>query len=467
MLLSRNALFVEDFPEKERHLLFHTRTQAQLVISEELRQILKKLPKEPESAEAEEALGQLQEMGFLVPDYAYEDCLLEGWFGDMQRAGSESRAIVLTTYDCNFACSYCVERGIRSSAAMDSFTAREVVSYLGRQIENRRPERLFITFYGGEPLLNLPILRKLAKELQELCWSTDLPFAFGITTNGSLLSRKVVRELAAYGLKGVKITLDGDRENHDRCRVFRDGRGSFDGIMRNILSIVDLIDVDIGGNFLPRSRESFIRLLDYLLESGLAEKLHQVSFKPVIPDTGIGGSEASGGLLRMGDEPADAPCIDMGCVFSDPEVMENMVALRRASLERGFAVDPGIGIHLCTAAMGGGSVVIDPQGALYSCPAFVGREELRIGHVEDPKQNGGSSLGLWKRCRECVFVPLCGDGCLYASYLRFGDMKRLNCQRDFMEYVVRENLKLNYRFFTALRDGDRDRARHRIPMARG
>jgi uncharacterized protein len=226
--------------------------------------------------------------------------------------------------------------------------------------------------------------------------------------------------------------------------------------MKNILSIADLTDVDIGGNFIAGRCGSFVKLLDHLQNLGLEKKLHQVGFKPVIRDHRNSPPDADGPMSRRdhGTAQGETPCVDAGCVFSEREVRQSMVGLRRAALERGFPVEPGIGIHLCTATMGDRSIVVDPKGSLYSCPAFVGREEFRVGHVEDPSHNVRSTNGLWKRCRECVFVPLCGDGCHYASYLRFGDMNRLNCQREFMEYVVRENLKLNYVYSSSMLNSD-------------
>jgi uncharacterized protein len=432
MRLSLNTIFVDDFPKEGQCIVYQTRTQAQVVVDRELKNILDELPTPPQKEEAREALLQLEKMGLVIDNGADEKQILEEWFEALKGDRSELKATILTTYDCNFACPYCVEEGVKAPVSMDRQTALQTVEYLRKQLETHSPEKLFVTFYGGEPLMNMAALRLLARQIGDLARKKGVPFVFGMTTNGSLLTRRVVKELAGYGLKGAKITLDGTREFHDRTRPFKTGKGSFDVILKNILDVIDLIDIDVGGNFNQANLGSFISLLDHLKSLGLAGRLHRVSFKPISPNTY--------------SQPEGSSCSDLGCVFSDPTIMKGIIDLRRATLERGFRADPGLGINICSMVMNNLSMVIDPLGRIYRCPAFVGREGFVVGDIDHPGEEDFTSLDLWKRCIECPYVPLCGDGCIYAAYLRFGDVSRLNCQREFMEFMVRENLKLNYKF---------------------
>ena len=89
---------------------------------------------------------------------------------------------------------------------------------------------------------------------------------------------------------------------------------------------------------------------------------------------------------------------------------------------------------------------IDPLGKIYKCPALVGREQFAVGDIDTGETRHAVPDGLWQRCCDCVYLPLCGVGCLYAAYVRFGDPLALNCQKDYLDTVVRENLKLNYLF---------------------
>ncbi len=431
MKLSRNTLFIEDFPDPGEFLTFNTRTQAQVVIDEKLKRVLDTLPGNNHDQPTLEALGALERMGILIEDSKDEKRLIEEWFQTIKTDSSEIDATVLTTYDCNFACPYCIEEGVRNRVYMDKSTAERTVSYITGRVDSASPKRLSVNFYGGEPLLNPKAIRIVARGLKKLTEERELPFSFSITTNGALLTPEIVKELKEYGLKSVKITLDGTAEFHNRKRPFKNGRGSFDIIIENLLAVVADIEVDVGGNFDRENLASIYKLLDYLGALGLTDKLRSVEFKPI--------------FLNHQDREKVPHGSDLGCVFFEPAVMASMIDLKKAALDRDFKVNTGLGINLCSMVMSGSVFIIDPVGKLYRCPGFVGHEEYVVGNIDQPGQEDFSARDLWKRCSDCVYVPLCGDGCLYAAYIRYGDINHLNCQKSYMDYMVKEQLKLNYR----------------------
>ncbi len=431
MTQSKYTLFVEDFPQQGQHLFFNTRTQALIAVDEELKACVQGLPSLCIGKRTADALATLVKMGFVVQNEAEDSRCIEDYFRDLKSNGSLVQATVLTTYACNFACPYCVEEGVKAAIHMDEETAGRCVSYICERVQEHRPERLFVTFYGGEPLLNIKAIRIVAGGLNQYCKVHSLPFSFGITTNGALLTPEVVDELKTYGLKGVKVTIDGFREQHNRKRPFANGKGSFDIIVENVYQAVEKIDVDVGGNFDEENIESFAPLLDYLKERGLDKKLHAVRFKPIsgIPQDreGIAGS------------------MEMDCVYSEPSTAKHMLWLRRLALEKGFRTDPGVGVNACSMTANSAIFTIDPLGKIFKCPALVGHSEFEAGSIttgENPAD--GTAEDLWKRCLDCRYLPLCGEGCQLGAYLRFGDRYRLNCQKEYVEYMVRENLKLNY-----------------------
>ena len=104
----------------------------------------------------------------------------------------------------------------------------------------------------------------------------------GIITNGLLLTEELVDRLLPYGLNYVKITLDGDRDTHNRMRPLRGGQGTFDRIIENIRKVAGKVRIAVGGNFDAESVESFPALLDFLKEQDFSDKLVKVAFKPII-----------------------------------------------------------------------------------------------------------------------------------------------------------------------------------------
>ena len=78
-----------------------------------------------------------------------------------------------------------------------------------------------------------------------------------VITNGLLLTPEVVDRLLPFGLNGVKITLDGDRDTHNRMRPLRGGQGTFDKIIANVRQVADKCRISIGGNFDESSVDSY------------------------------------------------------------------------------------------------------------------------------------------------------------------------------------------------------------------
>src|SRR5258705_715640 len=144
------------------------------------------------------------------------------------------------------------------------------------------PETFVLTFFGGEPFLNLPVMYHLAERCAALAEKRGVRQLINIITNGLLLTREVVDRLNPYGLNGIKITLDGDRDTHNRMRPLRGKQGTFDRIIENVRQVADLVPITIGGNFDESSVDSYPDLLDFLKEQEFSDKIAKINFKPII-----------------------------------------------------------------------------------------------------------------------------------------------------------------------------------------
>jgi radical SAM protein with 4Fe4S-binding SPASM domain len=90
------------------------------------------------------------------------------------------------------------------------------------------------------------------------------------------------------------------------------------------------------------------------------------------------------------------------------------------------------------------SFIIDPGGRLYRCGGLAGRTEFSFGTIGGSENDPYMGRELWRRCAACAYAPLCGDGCPFGAFVRWGDPLRLNCGKESLEHLVRENLKLSY-----------------------
>jgi uncharacterized protein len=87
-----------------------------------------------------------------------------------------------------------------------------------------------ISFYGGEPLLNLDLIKRTIAHAEAIIAKN---VQFNMTTNGTLLTPAVCNYLREKKIR-LTISLDGPRNIHDRNRVDKNGQGSFDTVMKNL-----------------------------------------------------------------------------------------------------------------------------------------------------------------------------------------------------------------------------------------
>ena len=153
-----------------------------------------------------------------------------------ERLKNLRQLILNLTEKCNLRCRYCVYSGsyyyerTHSDKMMPWDVARRAIDYF---LENATKEkRPFITFYGGEPMLNPEVLRKSVLYAKER--RPDVRFNF--TTNGVYLPDDML-DFLVQNRVFFSVSLDGPQEIHDRYRVKANGEGTFRDVVRTLRRI--------------------------------------------------------------------------------------------------------------------------------------------------------------------------------------------------------------------------------------
>jgi uncharacterized protein len=135
---------------------------------------------------------------------------------------------------CNLACRYCyyLDKGPKEREAVPSRMPEALLeSYIAQHIAASPDEIVRFSWHGGEPtVLGLSYFRRIV-EIERRLRPQGRTIANGLQTNGTLLDDEWGRFLAAEGFS-VGLSLDGPRAIHDRHRLTRDGRPSFDDAVR-------------------------------------------------------------------------------------------------------------------------------------------------------------------------------------------------------------------------------------------
>lgn len=142
------------------------------------------------------------------------------------------------TEKCNLRCKYCIygdsHNDYRSFGHehMTFDVAKKAIDFT----YNRVDERFYIAFYGGEPLLNLELIKQCVDYAEGLAKDKDLRFS--MTTNAVLITEDIANYFADHNFS-ITVSLDGPEEVHDENRVFEDGTGSFKYALRGLKFLVD------------------------------------------------------------------------------------------------------------------------------------------------------------------------------------------------------------------------------------
>ncbi len=456
--------------------LMNTFTDAQLVVSSDVAALLDRLGASADAAltggstsESSEddglstfsvkersTLAQLTDHGFVVKDRATERRALEQFFVDHHENTEELHLTVLTTLQCNFACDYCLQgdhgEWNKSVNKMSLATAHKVGDWLAERLDTVKPKKLALTFFGGEPLLNLEVLYLIAERAWEATQDRGTEMEIHVITNGLLLTPEVAERLKPLGLGSFKVTLDGDRESHDRMRPLRGGQGTFDRIIENIRQVAPLCNISIGGNFDEQSVDSYPALLDFLKEQSFADSLVKVAFKPIIatepvaqsngliPLTAVdaSGKALGGGCMTAAGAGSGSPCDT--CHFLD----EKMSFLREETKKRDFPTLDGVHMGPCEIHAKH-AYTVGTDGSLFACPGFATELGESVGHIESDRQDEGlrpqaalrfEELRPWDTCGDCSFIPVCAGGCSVAAHNELGNMNEKSCHKTSFESAM-------------------------------
>jgi uncharacterized protein len=443
-------------PDRGEVFLMNTLTDAQLVVSPDVVELMNRSTGQLQDLPEDEshALDLLCENGFLVENRAADRRALDEYLDDVRNDTSELNVTLLTTLQCNFACDYCFQGDHgdynRRAEKMTLDTAHVAIEWMCRELD-RRPGKLVLTFFGGEPLLNLPVMYEVAERMWAAAGERQVPMFVNIITNGLLLTPDVVDRMAPLGLNGIKITLDGDRETHNRMRPLRGGQGTFDRIVDNIRKVAGRCRISIGGNFDETSVDSYPALLEFLKEQEFADKLAKVFFKPivrsepvaprgVIPlipvNSAAGKDKLNGTCMTSVGSGAGAACDS--CHLLD----DKLTAVREETRRLGFPTHDGVHNGPCHVHKQHAHT-IGPDGSLYPCPGFTGQLALSTGHISEPPDSRRDTargmfdrLAPWKTCGDCAFIPVCAGGCVAASHSQLGDMNLPTCHKRSFESAV-------------------------------
>ncbi len=324
-------------------------------------------------------------------------------------------------HTCNLNCSYCFAsqgkyQGER--AVMSYEVGKRALDFL---IENSGTRRnLEVDFFGGEPLMNFDVVKRLVAYAREVEKEHGKNFRFTLTTNGVLIDDDVI-DFANREMSNVVLSLDGRKEIHDRFRVDYAGNGSWEKIVPKFQKLVKARD---GKNYYMRgtfthANPDFLEDIKKMLELGFTE----LSMEPVVCAAGDPSeltAEDRELVMKQYEELAELmlECDDAGKPFT---FYHYMIDLKGG---------PCIYKRISGCGSGTEYMAVTPWGDLYPCHQFVGDEKFLLGNIWDgvsntEMQNEFESCNVYarKECRDCWAKLYCSGGCAANAYHATGSVR--------------------------------------------
>ncbi len=153
--------------------------------------------------------------------------------------------ILFPTEQCNFRCVYCYEDF--EIGKMPEWLVQATKQLIRRKIPSLKS--LSLSWFGGEPLLAKDIIYDISSMTLKLAKEHGCKLYGDLTTNGLLLDVKTLERLISLKQNRFQISIDGDQEFHDKTRLTKSGRGTFDKIWARL---IDASNTDLEFNITLR-----------------------------------------------------------------------------------------------------------------------------------------------------------------------------------------------------------------------
>lgn len=146
---------------------------------------------------------------------------------------SELEITIMASTNCNFNCRYCYES--YAPMTIDEKFVAIFLKFIRKSIYNYAG--IYVNWFGGEPLLASANVVKISNELRRICKDKKKPFVASITTNGYFLTVELFEALIKANVRYFQITVDGNKKWHDYYRPLKNGNGTYDIVVNNLLKI--------------------------------------------------------------------------------------------------------------------------------------------------------------------------------------------------------------------------------------
>lgn len=302
---------------------------------------------------------------------------------------------ICPTLDCNFNCPYCFEKHRQGKMSLE--VQEDIINFINKVNSKNKLKKLNITWFGGEPLLNIEIIESLSQKIISFSEKNNIQYFSNIITNGYLLNQKNADILAKAKVNKYQITLDGVSEIHDKTRCLKNGSPSFNKIVDNLKNTKIVGHINIRQNIYNDNKNNIEELKNFL------EQLKKTSNNNI--------------SYYFGEV-----CLNDNLEENNKLSMIESLNFSKIKLSQSDIFIPKIKFLAC-GAQRKNTFTIDELGNLYKCRDQAGTLKYSFGNIKNWNDNIISYPNNFntfidtiemindKDCIECAWFPVCAGGC--------------------------------------------------------
>lgn len=389
--------------EKISYALFNSRMLSFSILDKKTYEILSAVKNDIHSVSSllsQDEINRLKKKKVLVQDHEDDNYLgMLRYRKQLQSYTSKTLGMVVCpTLSCNFACPYCYEHNLPKSV-MKPQTQQQMVDFINSHSFGK--ENITLNWHGGEPLVAFKTMQQIYSILEK---QSKLPIGHSsMVSNGYLLTEEICKYLEEKKLDYIQITIDGNKNTHDKTRVLKNGGSSFNRIIENIDMATELMPncrIGVRTNIGRDNMDEYVDLYRQLTRRWKGKNC--TVYHAYVLDNGIN------------------TCKEKRCALEITTKEKNNfeVMLAKSGIRDKRSLFPKIdsGTYTC---MDCDAFVTAPDGTLYKCWADVGIKERAIGSLASGVTNNkivsqfmvGTDKFADTRCLNCGFLPICDGGC--------------------------------------------------------
>ncbi len=305
--------------------------------------------------------------------------------------------------ECNLRCKYCYGKDgeYSNKGKMDFSIAKKAIDYF---VDQAPSDTLSICFFGGEPLLNFGLMKKVVSYVREVENKTNKKFTFSITTNATLIN-ETIKAFIEENKIGMTVSIDGTREMNDANRFYANKNGTYIDVKNNISGIKT--SMIARATIAPPNLD---------LSNSITHLVEEFSFRSVA------WAEADNLLSDEDYKVIKKSTLEL------IDKLEGLIKEERYELVKKYHSFINMlkkfdsdGIRSKGCGAGSNLMAVDIDGKIYPCHRFVGVGKFVVGDVTVGNKGNTDFYSVidlvnFEKCQSCIAKSICSGGCINENY---------------------------------------------------